>query len=378
MNWITTITTLLAGITPIVLIVILAAAIGGMGLFFFKFLIIKEFIGGFLGFIKDLFGSVIPKKWDSGKTLILMGAFSWAVSLIVGPIVQSAIAIIGWIFLISGIHWVMHEEKDLKKLLTVNSIFLGPWITGALICYFLFASTEGIPPIAFIVCPCLSALIAGLPKFIGSDPVTQVPVWVKPKPGDRQYLVNLALINLLLSSWIQLGFVTRQWLVDYPTLASADFSRSSFVMQLRPNSQASSRGVELLSRATNVLKADLQGQSWSQVERWLLNFDQNVAQLQAIAMGQMGQSNENAYWQVQGKILPGEYNVRLFSVWSGPSADTTGFHFAQTCEIARVAPIDLSRLPSIPGVSLPAVGNAKVQCTPIEGPIKGAPDPGAT
>lgn len=367
------ITGLLALLAPILPIIIAIAVLGGLSLIAFRLLVLQQFFKEFWGVLRDLFGLLIPKKWDSPKTLILLGAFSWAVSLIVGSTAQNIIAFVGWIFLIGGVHWVMHDEKELKKTLTINGIFIGPWITGALICYFLFGTAEGIPDIAFIVWPIISAIIAGLPKFIGSHGATQVPIWVKPKPDDRQFLVNLALLNLLVSCWLQLGFTTRQWLADYPTLATADFSNSPFMFRTQPDSSASSRGVELLARTEAELKADLQGQSWSQVERWLLNFNDQLGVLQETILNQMGKFRENNYWQVQGKILPGEYNVQFFSVWNGPSASAEGFYYTQTCQISRVAPIDVAGQPG-GATSLPTVGNAKVQCGPVEGPFQGQPN----
>ncbi|MDX2244635.1 MAG: DUF5357 family protein [Leptolyngbyaceae cyanobacterium bins.302] len=367
---------ILAGLAPIVIILIVIAALGALAFVAFRLLVLRRFFQEFGGILKDLFGLVIPKKWDSPKTLLALGAFSWAVSVIVGTTAQSIIAFVGWIFLIAGVHWVMHDEKDLKKTLTINGIFIGPWITGALICYFLFATTEGIPAIAFILWPVVSAMIAGIPKFIGSNSAQQTPIWVKPKPDDRQFLVNLALINLLLSCWLQLGFTTRQWLADYPTLQTANLSNSPFMIQLQSGSPTTSRGVEILARTEAAVKASLQGQSWSQVERWLLNFNDNLEQIEAMVMSQMSKAKENDYWQVQGQILPGEYNIRLASVWQGPSADAAGFHFAQTCQISRVAPVDIAGQTANTTAPLPAVGNAQVQCRPIEGPIEGQPGSG--
>ena len=379
MDPVTAIYAFLTGLPALILLLVFIATAGGLAVFAFKFLVIKEFLGGFWDLIKDLFALVIPTKWDSAKTIILVGAFSWLVSLFVGSTAQSIIAFVGWIFLIAGVHWVMHEEKELKKVLTINGVFIGPWITGALICYFLFGTTRGVPAIAFILWPCISTIIAGIPKFIGSDGGTQTPIWVKPKPGDRQYLVNLALINLLLSCWIQLGFTTRQWLADYPTLQFADMRNSPFVIQTQSNAPTPSRGVEMLTKAEAQLKANLEGQSWSQVERWLLNFNEELKRVEDIAFSQMSQAKENEYWQVSGRILPGEYNVQLYSIWQGPSPDANGFYFTQTCEISRVSPLDIAGQLTTRAASLPQVGNAKVKCSEIQGPTKGYPEmtPGA-
>lgn len=352
--------------------VLLGAAV--LAFIWVRVLVLKSFFKQIGDLLKEVFALVVPKKWDSSKTLILLGAFSWAVSLLVSSTAQNIIAFTGWIFLIAGIHWVMHEEKALKEILTINGFFIGPWITGGLICYFLFGTPEGIPPIAYILWPPISTIIAAIPKFIGTDAVYKTPKWVKPNPGDRQYLVNLALINLLLSCWLQLGFTTRQWLADYPTMQFDDFGNSAFVINLQPNRGDSARGVEVLRRAEAELKANLQGQSWSQVERWLLEFDEQLRRLEETVINQLPRARENEYWTVLGKILPGEYNLQLFSHWNGPSSDAAGFYYTKTCQISRVAPVDVTGQLSNPVQPLPQVGNAKVECGQVEGPVKGQPE----
>ncbi|EKQ67948.1 hypothetical protein OsccyDRAFT_4247 [Leptolyngbyaceae cyanobacterium JSC-12] len=364
----------LAGLAPWILFLLLLAGAAGLAFIWVRVLILKNFFDQIGNLFKDVFALVVPKKWDSAKTLILLGGFSWFMSLLVGSVAQSIIAFVGWIFLIAGIHWVMHEEKGLKEILTINGFFIGPWITGALICYFLFGTRDGVPPIAYILWAPLSAVIAGIPKFIGTDSVLKTPIWVKPKPGDRQYLINLALINLLISCWLQLGLTTRQWLADYPTMQFDDFSSSAFVINLQPNNGASSRGVQVLNQAEAELKANLQGQSWSQVERWLLNFDTQLRLLEEDVFKRLPKTRENDYWTIFGKILPGEYNIQLISHWQGPSSNASGFHYTKTCKISRVAPMDVSGQLGNQGSTLPQVGNAKVECGQVEGPVKGEPE----
>lgn len=361
-----------AGFTWLILIGAVLA-LGAFGFIAFNFLAVQKFLSEVSKALRDLFGLVLPKKWDSGKTLLMLSLFSWAVSLFVTSAIQNVIAFTGWIFLIGGIHWVMNEEKGLKELLTINGIFIGPWITGALICYFLFATTERIPSIAFILWPIFSAVIAGIPRFIGSDPVLKSPIWIKPKPDDRQYIVNLALLNLLLTCWIQLGFITQGWFSEYSGLQLADFANSPFVIRTGSRTEADSRGVDLLNQTEAAVKTNLEGQSWSQVERWLLNFEEELDRIEATLKDQLPNRRDNTYWNIDGEILPGEYNVQLFSIWQGPSADASGYYYSKTCQISKVAPIDLLGKSPFGGSSLPKVGNAKVQCGAIEGPVKGQP-----
>lgn len=349
-------------------------ASGGLIWAYLNLKILGEIFKGILGFLQEVFGVFIPKKWDSAKTLILLAAFSWLCSLPAGRNVQNIISFIGWLFLIPGIHWVMYEEKDLNKLLTFNflgKLFIGPWITGALICIFLFTTPYSFPSITVIAWPIISAIIAGLPRFIKPGPEYKLPA-----VGDRQYLVNLFLISLLLSCWIQLYYSTQSWLAQYPSLATENLGNSSFFVRLQQQLTGTPRGVELLNRAESNLKSNLEGQSWSQVELWLLNFSERVRALGSSILAQMPQLAENAFWRLEGQVLPGEYRVKLYSIWQGPSADAQGYHYSKICNISRVTAEDVAGQSSPLGLpsAAPAVGSAKVQCEPMQGPLRGQPE----
>lgn len=372
---------LIARLIPIgwplwLLALVFLLASGGLIWAYLNLKILGEIFKGIFDFLQEVFGVFIPKKWDSGKTLILLAAFSWLCSIPAGRNVQNIISFMGWLFLIPGIHWVMYEEKQLNELLTFNflgNLFIGPWVTGALICIFLFTTPESFPSITVIAWPVISAIIASLPKFIKAGPEYKLP-----DVGDRQYLVNLLLINVLLSCWVQLYYSTQSWLVQYPSLRDENLGNSSFFVRLQQGLTGTPRGTELLDRAESNLKSNLEGQSWSQVELWLLNFNERVRALGSTALEQMPQLAENSFWRLEGQVLPGEYRVKLYSAWQGPSADAQGYHYSKICNINRVAAEDVAgqSLPfGLPSV-IPAVGSAKVQCEPVQGPFRGQPSGG--
>lgn len=305
--------------------------------------------------------AVIPTKADSWQSLIWISIFSWVTSLLLEGYYQVIVASIGWIFLIPGFHWFMHGEK-IKKVLTINHIFIAPWITGAIVCLFLFATPTEIPRIAFVSWPIISAVIAGLPKFIKSGSEFKIPA-----PPARLELSILLLFNLLLSCWIQFCFSTQIWLTQYPTLRADDMSNSAFVVQLNPQDRPRSRGVEILNEIEPLLQAELANKSWSQVERWLLDFNQQVSALQTSVMNQIPGSPENSLWRLEGRVLPGRtYAVQFLLIWQGPTADANGYYFAKTCEISQRQQGTNPKLLAQPGVD--------VQCGTIEGPISGLPE----
>jgi hypothetical protein len=361
-------------LVPLALLAIALLLIAPLGLFAFNFLAIQTLFEELRKIFQDIFKLIIPKKWDSAKTLIWLSVFSWAMSLLTRSSIQSFIAFCGWLLLIPGIHWLMHEEKKIKEFLTIEKIFIGPWITGALICFFLFATPENLPGIMVVSWPIISAIIAALPKFIKSGPAYKVP-----DPPVRQDLIIMVLFNLLLSCWIQLCYSTQVWLAQYPSFQADDLTNSSFVVKTQSNESAVSQGFDILRQAEAALKESLQGQSWSQVERWLVDFDDRIHDLNEQIIDRLPPKAENAYWQVEGRVLPGEYNVQLFAVWKGPSSNNLGYHLAKTCQISQGVPANMRT----PWQTLSPVENvapnsqvdaATVSCDPATKPIKGQPD----
>ncbi|XHX77531.1 MAG: DUF5357 family protein [Stenomitos frigidus ULC029] len=326
---------------------------------------------------KQLRKTLTPPKPDSWQTLLWISIFSWAMSLLpVSEWIQGFIATCAWFFLIPGIHWFMHEEKfkvfdltlDIKKGLTIGGLYLAPWITGALICILLFS---GLPEeertrIALLSWPPISAIIASLPKFIAIG-----PKYKTPDPPARQDIVILLLANLLLSCWFQLFFLTQSWLLDYPSLLTEDLSKSAFVVRFA-NNAASSRGVTILEQAETVLKEQLDGRSWSQVERWLLELEPQVQQLEEVVMTRISSVKENDLWHLQGRVLPRtEYQMQMMAVWQGPSADGSGYHLMKSCQLTRVPDTRRSIARTVASTQI-----ARVTCDAVTAPTAGQPEDG--
>lgn len=320
-----------------------------------------------------------PSKWDSWQVLIWISVFSWAMSLLPeARILHAFIASVGWLFLIPGVHWFLHEEKlklasgtelNIKKGLTLGSVFIGPWITGALVCIFLFGGlAEGVTDVGWVCWPPISAAIAVAPKFIQMGPKYGIPA----KADDRQDIILTILMNLILSCWIQLYFSTQYWLAQYPSLLATDLSKSAFVIQLNSSSRISSRGETILQQACNTIETELRGQSWSRVERWLLDLDQQLLTLQSDIIDSLSDLEENQFWRLQGRAVPGtEYAIKLFALWNGPTVDGKGYYLTQPVFIRRAPG---ARVPVTAKVaSDTTTGLAEVQCGEITGPASGQP-----
>lgn len=330
----------------------------------------------FLGkFIKDLF----PTTWDSWRALIWFSLFSWAMALLAThPAIEIFISIWSWLFLIPGVHWAMHKEKKLKELLTIGGFFIAPWVTGAMVCMFLFGSLTGkLTEAAFILWSPISAVIAAAPKFIKYGPKYGVP-----DPPVRQDLIILLLINLLISSWFQLYFATQTWLRQYPSLLAEDFNRSPFVVRLFAEERSSaSRGIQVLNQASDLFEKNVSGLSWSETERWLLEMNNQMGTLQSETIAQLTDVDENDLWRIQGRFLPGEYLVQLMAVWDGPTKDGVSYYFTKNCQVRKqpgsqlglAAPLLRQQPQTDSEVAATESAIAQVRCGQPEGPIAGNP-----
>ncbi|MGV0028738.1 DUF5357 family protein [Phormidesmis priestleyi] len=276
-----------------------------------------------------------PTQAASWQTFILLSVFSVIIAAITSYPVQNIIASCGWVFLIVGVWWFTYEPA-VKKKLTVNGLFIGPWITGALVSIWLFGSWQGRPtPASFISWPVISSLIWSTPRFIKTDPTTVTPEYAPPAPEARQDIVLLLLSNLIISCWFQFHFLLQDWLNAYPSLRADDFSRSAFVFELRPQNQMGSRGIEVLDTAEQVLKLRLEGKPWAEVERWLKDLDQEMPAFSADVQKKLPQATENELWDIRGQVTSDQYTLELQAVWRGPTGRSGGYSATKSCQITQ-------------------------------------------
>jgi len=315
--------------------------------------------------------------WASWQTFISLSVFSVIVAGITNSPIQIIIANLGWLFLVIGIWWFTYDPI-VKKKLTFNGLFIGPWIVGAIMCLWLFGSWDGAPtPASFISWPPVSALIWSTRRFIKGDPDKKTPTYTVPKPDDRQDIVLMLLSNLIISCWFQLHFLLQDWLIAYPTIRSDDFSRSAFVVKLYPENTSNTGGITLLNAAEQSLKTRLEGKPWADVERWLSpeQLNQEIPRLAADAQKQMPRSSENNLWDLRGRVLPdSQYTLELQAIWQGPSARTEGYYITKACQISQGRKLGPPATVD-PGSSAPSPRLGTVKC---EAPSQPRPIPPQT
>jgi hypothetical protein len=256
---------------------------------------------------------------------------------------------LSWVFLIIAADWWASE-----KSWYIGGFHLGSWLTGALICVFVFAElseTSGreLPYLLLIIWPVISAMIALLHKL--HKPAFDLSV--------AQVFI-LILMSLLISCWLEFNFLLQDWLREYPSLIADNFERSAFVIKVDFSGRETARGVKMLNSIEEFLKSQVKDKSWPDVTEWLLEIDRQLKPWPAKGqpwlkvrqwlmdeelgeafddkiMANLGNLEEDNWWYLTIKIEPDEwqYELKLQAIWRGPSSTAEEYNMTRSCNISK-------------------------------------------
>jgi hypothetical protein len=342
-----------------------------------NFLFLKDLFGVFK-FLEGIYGRIrnflVPPKAYSWQTFLYLSIFSWFASSLAVGYVKDIISFFGWLFLIAGTSWYTTDDP-----LRIPGTFMpvGAVVTGFLVSVFAFGRAEDVITSRTIVLwPTISALITAIPEFFegsGTDVQTQIP-----KPEVRQKLIVMVASCMILSCWIQFYFVMDNWLTQYPTLQADDFKKSTFVIRRESPDKIPANGVLIINKLEPLVKEQIAGRPWSEVEKWLE--PRNLP----IAVGNLGRRviernlakyEEKDLWLVQARTdnnnSQNKYTLDLLSIWTGPSSKPRGFYVKKSC---RVNPIAAPTNSNIANVSKPDKATvAEIDCDRLPKFIAGSP-----
>lgn len=290
-------------------------------------------------FFKSFWEHTRPRSFYSWQSALGLSLLAWLLSLLtqrpdtvgVPWSVHSILTNFGWVFLIIAMGWFT----------TINpprflGLSLGPWLTGILVCLFLFIRGEGIvwTRAALVSWPLVSMAIAAFPEFIKIDSGFEVP----RKVPTRQWLMTLLLANLVLTCWLFLGFRIQDWLAEYPGLKGELFDRSAFVIRSQPSQPDYSRGVEILNQMVQQVRENTEGRTMDEIERWLFEVQRNPKLLRDAVMARLTEMNQGrrldqSFWQVEMGIGEPEYQLTLGARWQGPRSMQQGYVVQQVCQV---------------------------------------------
>ena len=316
--------------------------------------------------VKSLISFFLPENSFAWQTLIVLGLFSWIMSMPATSLLEIILTNLSWIFAILGIYWGTSANKSLR----IGDVPLSIWITGAVTSLYLFGIVTGeLSPKALVLWPIISAVIGALPPCLGENLKLKIP----PKE-KRKNLAILISSQLLLSCWFQFYFVVQSWLVQYPSMLADDFSKSAFVIQVEypdtvppnllktieshspiplgskedkctPNDKLSKkgciqpRGLLIVNQMASLLEKQLNNKPWSEIERNLLpqEREQLIGQIANKAKAQIAseQIQEDNLWQT-GQVIATQgngYNLELQAIWQGPRSQSAPHSITKSCNI---------------------------------------------
>ncbi|HEY9849279.1 MAG TPA: DUF5357 family protein [Leptolyngbyaceae cyanobacterium] len=313
-----------------------------------------------LQLLKDFANRLQPPKIISWETFVLISIFIWLIASFAKGNTQDGLVYLSWLFLIIGAVWFAVENPLYLAWYSISA-----WVTGALICIFLFSHFgNSITHIVFVAWPVIAGTINILLYFIKPD-----KSFVVPAIEVRQKLVILFLSYLLLSCWLQFTFFIQTWLQQYPSLVADNFSQSAFVVKIDLSYQATSRGEAILDYIEIEMRKQIENKSWPQVERWLLNTEQNISKLAKQGLEQPPKVRENNMWSFEAKFLPTQkgYNLQTIAKWRGLGSLPSGYDLKKSCQIIPIIQRPVSRSDSAnrDRATLTATVVSQIQCDSV-------------
>ncbi|OCQ96659.1 hypothetical protein BCD67_16255 [Oscillatoriales cyanobacterium USR001] len=274
---------------------------------------------------------LLPPQFFHWKTPLLISLFFFLISAleIKNQGLKHSLGDFSWLFFTIGVGWRTNQPPFL-----IRGISISPWIIGGLISIFLSGKLAfDRQALAVIFWPIISVCLAVIIKFINSG------AKLEPTPPlIRPIFLIIILIHVLISCWLAFHFIIQGWLNEYPSVLANDFSKSSFVISLKPPSLTNSRGMLIIKLMEQQLNIKTRNQSWEKVEAWLIAMSRNQYLMRNEIFHKIPSLRENSKWELKTEIIQGQsrYQLRLLAVWHGLSNKPGGYTLSKFCEVTKM------------------------------------------
>jgi hypothetical protein len=258
----------------------------------------------------------------------LLSTFSW---LLVPPALNAYhFTHTGFlIFFVLGTAWWQWERP-----LQLFGIKIGPWIVGLLLSIVVWDDLpENWRHQAMIVTwPLLSGSVRSVPKFFRGK---LLPSW--PPISIRKELTVMFLFHVLISLWLQFGFLLNQWMINYPSLLTEDLTRSSFAIFQGIETPEISQGNIMLNAMEAFLRGQIEGQQLPRVNQVISGLVENRIDIDDAVKKRLPDIEENQWWQLRGTVIQrqGGYSITLFAIFQGLPMAKEEYYVEKSCEISR-------------------------------------------
>ncbi|MEY3401689.1 MAG: hypothetical protein RLZZ86_1304, partial [Cyanobacteriota bacterium] len=92
----------------------------------------------------------------------------------------------------------------------------------------------------------------------------------------------------------------------------------------------------ILNKLQPLVKQQIANKPWSEVEKWLLEADQQLGNLgNKTINNHLSRSQEKQLWSVEPRLvnMKSGYQLDILTIWNGPSANAKGFYWKKSCFI---------------------------------------------
>lgn len=280
--------------------------------------------------LKQIEAVIIPTKPLQWQTFLLIALLLWLGSILVNlgengdNKLSEILGNLSWLFLTIGVGFLT------AKKLAIGNFTLSPWITGAMICFFLYQNVNNeVKSFIVIMWPLLSLCIAELTLFFKNGGKLK-----PPPPLTNKSFTFMLLINLLLTCWLSFHFAIQEWSQEYPSLLEEDVSKSAFITKIKQNSVGESRGATILNLIEEKLRAETRDR---QLETSVETMKLKLITLKHQALEQLPPAKENKYWFLQTPIIASSsgYQIELQLIWQGPTPGKGSYYLSKSCQIQR-------------------------------------------
>lgn len=271
-----------------------------------------------------------PPRVLGWRSLFYLSIIAWLMALLAGgvlknPSLQNRISFWGCLLLLIAYGWFAIE-----KPFRFQGFSLTSWIMGVFLCMFLASLNNKTAPIVWFICPPLSATLAAWPELVDEKRKFKIP-----SPEVRAKLLIWFFSHLVVSCWIQFNTIIQNWLQQYPSLLTEDFSKSAIVVKIQYLSIPTNQGVVVLEQMEKQIETQINGKPWDKAEALQKNTKERK-KLKDQAIKQMPNVKEKAMWKIVEPKVSGSksgYNLELVAQWRGPGSNPTGYDLKKLCQV---------------------------------------------
>ncbi|MGF1538745.1 MAG: DUF5357 family protein [Elainellaceae cyanobacterium] len=326
---------------------------------------------------QHLWQTIRPNQAFSWQTLMFLCLFSWLMALLTSdsPLFQPetpisevgrlslqgspakyALFTMGWLFLTGAIAWLLSGSRWKIPLF---DLVLRPaaWVAAAIPCIFAFQVWyDDNFEAALTFWPILAAIFYLFPRCVSLK-----SGYKAPKASERQHLLIIVLISLLLSCWIQFYFLVQDWVSGYTSVfeplvpgleteanpGSANPGGEIDTITNPDGASSADGATPTNSRPADIAEAviasQLEGLSVPEGRQRLQTDPSLIQALNAQFTAALTNAQENPGWTIEiSQIVPSPLSFRLQVVppFTGTGAEGTDGATAAVYRICRVSPVE--------------------------------------